>query len=83
VEFAKQIVGECSEFTKKIIQTRDYYTHLGNDIGRDAAKDARELFYLNKRLQAFLRCVMLIDLGVSEVLLREPIVYQARKWKVG
>jgi hypothetical protein len=81
-EFAKQLLGECLEFTKKVIQTRDYYTHLGNNIGRDAAKDARELFYLNRRLQAFLRCVMLIDLGISEKYLKEPILYQATRWKL-
>lgn len=82
VDFAKELLGERSAFTANVVQTRNYYTHLGNAKGNAATKDNRELFYLNKRLQAFLRCVMLIDLGVSEQYLREPILYQATRWKL-
>jgi hypothetical protein len=80
-DFALKIVGERSEFIKKIIQTRDYYTHLGNPRGRSAAKTPKELFLLNKRLDAFLRCAMVIDLGISESFMWEPIVYQATRWR--
>jgi ApeA N-terminal domain 1 len=81
-DFAKQLLGERSAFTARVVQTRNYYTHLGNSKGKAATKDNAELFYLNKILQAFLRCVMLIDLGVSEQYLREPILYQATRWKL-
>ncbi len=81
-DFAKQLLGERSEFSAKVVETRNYYTHLGNPKGKAATKDHEELFYLNKRLQAFLRCVMLLNLGVSEQYLREPILYQATRWKL-
>lgn len=80
--FAKELLGEKSEFAGKVVDTRNYYTHLGNPKKKAATKDNAELFYLNKKLQAFLRCVMLIDLGVSEQYLREPILYQATRWKL-
>lgn len=80
--FAKQLLGERSKFRAKVVDTRNYYTHLGNAKKSAATKDHEELFYLNKCLQAFLRCVMLIDLGVSEKYLIDPILHQATRWKL-
>ena len=80
-DLAHKLVGDRAEFTNKVIQTRDYYTHLGNPKGTLVAKSNKELFLLNKRLHAFLRCVMLIDLGISEDHLKEPILYQATRWQ--
>jgi len=80
-DLAHKLVGDRAGFTKKVIQTRDHYTHLGNPKGTSAAKSTKELFLLNKRLHAFLRCVMLLDLGISEDHLREPILYQATRWR--
>jgi hypothetical protein len=82
VDFAKQLLGERAEFVKKLVQTRNYYTHLGSPKGAAATQDGRELFLLNKRLQAFIRCVMLIDLGVPEQHLKEPILYQSTRWRL-
>lgn len=81
-DLAKTLLGDRASFVKTVVQTRNYYTHLGNTKGAAAAKDQAELFYLNRRLQAFLRCVMLIDLGVSEQYLKEPILYQANRWRL-
>jgi len=78
---AQQLAGECESFMKKIIQTRDYYTHLGNRKGTSAAKTLKDLFLLNKRLHAFLRGAMLIDLGIPEETFSQAIVYQATKWR--
>lgn len=80
-ETAQKLVGECELFKQKIIQTRDYYTHLGNPMGTSAAKTLKELFLLNKRLHAFLRGAMLIDLGIPEDAFSQAIVYQATKWR--
>ena len=80
-EFAINLLGERSEFVQKIVQTRNYFTHLGIRKGTAVVDDGNELFFLNQRLHAFLRCVMLIDLGISEDALKEPISYQATKWK--
>jgi ApeA N-terminal domain 1 len=79
--FAVQLLGEKGEFITKLLQTRNYYTHLGSRRGRSATKTPKELFLFNHRLQAFLRCVMLIDLGVPEDYLKEPILYQATRWR--
>jgi hypothetical protein len=80
-ETAKELVGDRDAITKKIIQTRDYYTHLGNSKGIAAAKTMKELFLLNRRLHAFLRGAMLIDLGIPEETFSQAAVYQATKWK--
>jgi len=65
-----------------VVDTRDFYTHLGMSAGTAALEDAGEIFQLNQSLYAFLRCVMLIDLGIDESLLRDPIIYQARRWQI-
>ncbi len=80
-EFATQFLGERTQFVQKIVQTRNYFTHLGIRKGTAVVNDGNELFFLNQRLHAFLRCVMLLDLGISENLLKEPISYQSSKWK--
>jgi ApeA N-terminal domain 1 len=80
-EFATDLLGERSEFVQKIVQTRNYFTHLGIRKGTAVVDDGNELFFLNQRLHAFLRCVMLMELGISEDALKEPISYQATKWK--
>ena len=82
VDFALELLGERAAFTRTVVDTRNYYTHLGNPKGNAATQNSKELFLLNKRLHAFLRCVMLIDLGVTENYLREPILYQAKRWIV-
>lgn len=80
-ETAKKISGEREAFVKKVIQTRDYYTHLGNQKGTSAAKTMKELFLLNKRLHAFLRGAMLIDLGIPEGTISNAVIYQATRWR--
>jgi hypothetical protein len=65
---------------EQLIQTRNFLTHLGGPKKSEVVEEPKELFLLNQRLQAFLRCVMLIDLGISEDELREPILYQAHRW---
>jgi hypothetical protein len=81
-EFAEQLLDNKDDFTKKVVQTRDYYTHLGNVKKTAAVRDSSELFLLNKRLHAFLRCVILIDLGIPEQYLKDPILYQATRWQI-
>ena len=80
-ETAQQLVGERKAFAEKVIQTRDYYTHLGNPKGTSAAKSEKELFLLNKRMHAFLRGAILVGLGIPEEAFRQAIVYHATRWK--
>ena len=79
-EFATKLLGDRSEFIERVKQTRNFLTHLGGPKKSEVVEEPKELFLLNQRLQAFLRCVMLIDLGISEDELREPILYQAHRW---
>jgi hypothetical protein len=79
-DFAVSLLGERSKFVRKVVQTRNYFTHLGIRKGSAVVDDGNELFSLNQRLHAFLRCVMVIELGISEDALKEPISYQATRW---
>jgi hypothetical protein len=81
-EFANRLLGDKDAFAEKVVHTRDYYTHIGIEGRRAVIRDGSELFLLNKCLQAFVRCVLLIDLGIEEHYLREPIMYQATRWKI-
>jgi ApeA N-terminal domain 1 len=81
VDFAAKLLGERADFVRKVVKTRNYYTHLGIEKGQHVADTPKELFLLNQRLHAFLRCVMLLDLGVSEDALRGPIMHQVLRWK--
>lgn len=79
-DFARSIVGERAEFVARVKATRNYFTHLGLPQTNDVVRDSTPLFLLNRRLHAFLRCVMLFQLGFPEDDLKEPIQYQATKW---
>jgi ApeA N-terminal domain 1 len=81
-EFALKLLGKKDKFVRTVVDTRNVYTHLGIAGGTSAILEAGELFDLNQRLHAFLRCVMLVDLGFEESLLRDPILYQATRWRL-
>jgi len=81
-EFAQKLVGIKNEFVRRVVDTRNLYTHLGTSAGNFALEDDGELFDLNQRLNAFLRCIMLINLGINESDLRDPILYQSSRWKL-
>jgi hypothetical protein len=81
LDFALKLLGERAQFVRTVVQTRNYFTHLGIRKGPAVLDDPEELFRLNQKLHAFLRCVMLIDLGISEDALRKPILYQSTKWR--
>jgi hypothetical protein len=79
--FAGKLLGDKSTFTSQVLQTRNYFTHLGSRKGASVVDGGKDLFLLNQRIHAFLRCVMLIDIGVSEQVLREPILHHSTRWK--
>lgn len=79
-EFFERNFGEEETFTRSIVQTRNYFTHLGIKPGALVIEGGKELFMLNQKLNALLRCVMLIDLGIPFEYLGEPIAYQANRW---
>lgn len=81
-EFAEKLLGERASFIQKVVRTRNYFTHLGIRKQKSVLDAGTDLFLLNQQLHAFLRSVMLIDLGIPESELREPILYQGKRWKV-
>jgi len=81
-EFATKLLGNKDEFARRVVQTRNFFTHLGISPGMDVARGAGDIFDLNQKLHALIRCVMLIQLGIPETDLREPISYQASRYKL-
>jgi hypothetical protein len=79
-EFFQKNFGQQEEFTRSIVQTRNYFTHLGIKPGALVVQEGKDLFLLNQKLNALLRSVILIHLGVPFNYLLEPIAYQAKRW---
>jgi hypothetical protein len=80
-DIALKVVGERTDFVAKVVATRDYFTHLGLPETDKVVRRSSPLFHLNQRLHAFLRCVMLVQHGIPEDYLKEPIQYQANRWR--
>ena len=78
--FCLRLVGDRELFSEQLRQTRNYYTHLGTKEGRSVLRGGKGLFLFNRKLHAVLRCVMLLDLGFPEEIVREPILYERNKW---
>lgn len=81
-ELAVRLVGDRANFIRRVVQTRNFYTHLGSRGGTSAVTDAGELFLLNRRISALIRCVMLLEFGLDEEEVGEGVVYQANRWKI-
>jgi hypothetical protein len=79
-DFANKRLGDRDTFVRKVVETRNHFTHLGS-VKKANVVDDGKLFFVNERLHAFIRCVMLLDLGLPESALRDPILYQATRWK--
>ncbi len=80
-DFALRLIGKRDKFVRKVVDTRNVFTHLGLKAGNAALQGGWEIFELNQQLHALLRCVMLLQLGVDESTLRGPILYQATRWR--
>jgi hypothetical protein len=80
-DLSLKLLGERSRFVRQVVDTRNYYTHLGTNAGNAVVDENKDLFLFNQKLHAFLRGLMLIDLGVLETEIREPILYQAFRWQ--
>lgn len=81
-DFALKLVGDRDEFTRTVVQTRNFLTHLGGTAKSKVLQEGGEIFVLNQRLHALIRCVMLLQLGLAESELSEPILYQAKRWNL-
>ncbi len=79
-EFATQLIEDREAFTRNIVETRNFFTHLGIRKSKNVITDTKDLFMLNQKLHSVLRCVLLLDLGFPENALHAPILYQASRW---
>jgi ApeA N-terminal domain 1 len=79
-QLASKLVGERSSFVGAVVQTRNYLTHLGIKKGTKVVDGGKALFLLNQRIHAFLSCVMLVDLGLTEDDIKEAVLRRAQRW---
>jgi HEPN superfamily Apea-like protein/ApeA-like protein len=80
-EHAETLLGDVSLFERTLRQTRNFLTHPGIKRQAEVLTGTKELFLFNQKLHAFLRLLLLLNLGVSEDVAFEPVRYQSRKWK--
>lgn len=80
VEFLERHFGKTANLAQTVVQTRNFFTHLGIHAGTVVVQGGKEMFLLNQKLTALLRCVMLLELGIPFEHLRDPIAYQAQRW---
>ena len=70
-------------FISKVKDTRNFYTHAGGSVRSNKKPvEGKELFLLNQKMRAVLRCVMLLFLGLPEKQIADVIVRDATKWQI-
>lgn len=62
------IFGDHDKFPSKWIETRNYYTHWDELLKEEILEDS-ELWDVNDTLKKFLRCLVLLEIGVDSYLL--------------
>jgi hypothetical protein len=80
-DHAETLLGDLPVFERTLRQTRNFLTHPGIRRQPEVLTDTKQLFLFNQKLHAFLRLLLLLNLGVSEVVAFEPVRYQSQKWK--
>ena len=81
-DYAKDLLGEIDTFVGNIVDTRNYYTHLGDASRVHVIHDSDQLFMLNQKLYSLLRYLMLQQTGVPPDELQQPIRHQATRYKL-
>ena len=78
--FFERHLEKKDDLIRRTVQTRNFFTHLGIRPGALAVRGGKDLFLLNQKLTALLRCVMLLELGISFVHMQGAVAYQAKRW---
>lgn len=71
------------EFLEDVVTTRNFYTHAGSDPQTGAKccpTEGPQLLFLNQKMRALLRGVMLLHLGIPEVRLSDLLIREATRW---
>ena len=80
-ELSQRLLGDMDGFVRRVVNTRNYFTHLGIKRTNHSVTEAKELFLMNHSLRAFLRSLMLHDLGIDESEFGDATTYEAKRWK--
>jgi len=69
-------------FIPNVVFMRNYYTHAGGPQRRNKKPlEFRKLFFLNQKMRALLRAVMLLRLQLPEKILVDQLVRDATRWR--
>jgi len=68
----KLVCNKPAAFSKKVADTRNYYTHYSDKL-KEAAASGPHLYWLSQRLRILLMIVLLKELGIHEPLIRTQI----------
>jgi hypothetical protein len=76
----RQLLGDPVEFEETLRRTRNARTHPGIKKQARALTDAGDLFLFNQKLYAFLRLLMLLNIGFAEGEAFAQVLYQSRRY---
>jgi hypothetical protein len=82
--FLLQQMGiDMATFPAEIAATRNFYTHAGNKLShrRIQPVSGTAVFFLNQKLRALLRALLLLHLGLPETQISSLISREATKWQ--
>jgi len=73
---------DIADFISNVVATRNFYTHAGGDPipGKPSPLDGAEMFFLNQKMRALLRGVMLRHLEIPEERIADVIVRESTRW---
>ena len=72
------------QFVDNVVATRNFYTHAGGSPRMRRKRgpiEGSKLFFLNQKMRALLRGVMLLHLEIPETQLSELLVREATRWR--
>ena len=84
-EFVLMQMGiDPASFAAEVAATRNFYTHAGNKVSshrRIPAVSGAAVFFLNQKLRALLRAVLLRHLGLPEEQITSLVIREATRWR--
>jgi hypothetical protein len=75
---------EPTLFVRNVVDTRNFYTHAGSKTDarrRSIPLSGTDLFFLNQKMRALLRGLLLLHLMIPEEQLSELLVRDATRWR--
>jgi ApeA N-terminal domain 1 len=80
-ERARALLGDPDAFEQTLRQTRNFFTHPGIKRQSHVLTSPKAIFLFNQKLHAFLRILVLMQLGFSEVSVFDVVLRQSRRWR--